>query len=99
MGLGSSSRWKELGMNAARLVLRAWLCGGLMILTDVSRADDSPKPDANLEIIPYKTPAGWKVSEQAGQPNPQPGLTSPHSYGAQQASILILLTPPLERGA
>ena len=54
-------------------------------------ADDAT-PDSKLEIIEYKAPAGWQVSEKPGQTAKV--YVSPDSTATQQAVILILITPP-----
>src|SRR5437879_4169163 len=82
-------------MNAAKRHLRAWLwCMAWALAAIGARADDTPvKPDSTLEIIQYKAPEGWKVTEQAGKSSRM--FTSPESNAAQQAMILMVLSPPL----
>ena len=66
--------------------------GILLLSTFLCRAEDSrPTPDSSLDIIQYKTPAGWKASDRPGQLFRT--LVSPDSNVSQQALILILISP------
>src|SRR5947209_4572641 len=80
-------------MRAANVSVRWWPWGGLLLLAAAScLADDAPPaPDASLEIVQYKTPAGWQKTDQPGQAVRI--FTAPDSNAAQQATILMLLKP------
>lgn len=67
-----------------------WFCAALSIAAPACRAQDElPKPDAQLEIVHYKGPAGWRTTNQASAHV----LVAPDSNGLQQAMILIVLKP------
>ena len=79
-------------MNSNESFPRPWLCGALiLLLASACGADDAPKPDSSLEIINYKTPIGWKVSDGGGKAARV--FTAPDANGAQQAIIIIVLSP------
>src|SRR3954469_7349040 len=82
-------------MSFARLELRLWLYGMAAVLATIGvHAEDvAPKSDANLEIIQYLTPPGWKVEEQAQAART---FTAPDSNAAQQAVIIMMLSPAKE---
>jgi hypothetical protein len=48
--------------------------------------------DSNLDLIRYKTPAGWQVTDRAGQGARV--LTAPDSNAATQAMILLIVIQP-----
>ena len=89
-------------MNTANSFQRRWLASGLILLAAAcARADDTPpKPDSNLEVIQYKTPAGWQATDRPGEAVRT--LVAPDSKAAELAVIVIMLSPaqePLDLGA
>src|SRR5258708_23384374 len=88
------SRLKEPEMTVVRLGLVALLWGGLLALAASARADEGSKPDTNLEIIQYKSPAGWKSEDRSGETTRI--LVAPDSTAAQQALLMIMLSPEKE---
>src|SRR4051795_8035870 len=53
------------------------------------------EPDARLEVIRYKAPAGWQASDRQGEQTARV-FVAPDSTAQQQAMILLVLTPPRE---
>jgi hypothetical protein len=53
------------------------------------------EPDARLEVIRYKAPAGWQATDRQGEQTARV-LLAPDSTAQQQAMILLVLTPPRE---
>ncbi len=79
-------------MNTANIRTFPGAIGILLLSTLLCRAEESrPTPDSSLDIIQYKTPAGWKASDRPGQLFRT--LVSPDSNVSQQALILILISP------
>jgi hypothetical protein len=83
-------------MNAQKTLPRPWALAGLLLVLAIScRAEDAPaKPDSNLDIIRYKTPAKWNVSDRAGETVRT--LVAPESDASELALIVIMLTPAKE---
>jgi hypothetical protein len=63
----------------------------LIVFAAIVGAAAAEEPDVSLEIIRFKSPAGWKSSDMAGQPART--FISPDSTATQQAVILVLLGP------
>ena len=64
----------------------------LFFNSTIATADDKPKPDSNLDILQYKTPANWQSSDQTGV-NIARTLVAPDSTLSQQAVMLLIVTP------
>jgi hypothetical protein len=56
-------------------------------------ADDTT-PDAALDLIRYRAPAGWQATDRPGQAARV--FSAPDSNAAQQAIIILIVTPPKE---
>ncbi len=68
---------------------------GMALVTGACFGEDGPaKPDSTLEIVQFKAPAGWQAAERPGQAGKV--YTSPDSSGAQQAVILLAVSPAQE---
>src|SRR5437764_639647 len=81
-------------MHTARLLRSCWVWAALLVLaTPALCADD--KPDSSLEIVQFKTPAGWKATERPGEA--ARSFMAPDSDATQQAMIVIFLSQPLDR--
>jgi hypothetical protein len=80
-------------MNVAKSFPRRWHWGRLILLAAAfCRADDIPvKPDSNLDVIQYKTPAGWQATDRPGEAVRT--LVAPDSNVAELAVIVIMLSP------
>lgn len=70
-----------------------WLLfGSLVLVSTFCRADDNPPgQDSNLDVIHYKTPAGWQATDRPGQA--VRSLVAPDSTVADMAVIVIMLSP------
>jgi hypothetical protein len=67
----------------------------MALVTGACFGEDGPaKPDSTLEIVQFKAPAGWQATERPGQAGKI--YTSPDSSGAQQAVILLAVSPAQE---
>jgi hypothetical protein len=85
-------------MTAVDGIFRCGLGLALVLLMgSACRADEGDnKSDANLEIVQYKAPAGWKGSDQPGAKATARILVAPDSNASEQAMILIVVYPAQE---